>query len=86
MLMTVPSSVFSRRKQRRRSVPFVVVSHGSAAPLLERQAGLRAIQRLDLALLVGTEHDGMLRRVEIKPDDGFQFFGEFRIVADFEGP
>ena len=35
-----------RGEQRRRAVPFVVVRHGSSAALLERQAGLRAIERL----------------------------------------
>ena len=43
-----------RGEQRGRSVPFVVVGHGSAAALLQRQAGLGAVQRLDLALFVDT--------------------------------
>ena len=64
------------REQRGGSVSLVVVGHGSAAPLLQRQPGLRAVQRLDLALLIGAKHDGMFRRVEIEPNDGFQFLGE----------
>ena len=35
-----------RRKQRGCAVSLVVVRHGSAAPLLERQPRLRAVQRL----------------------------------------
>src|SRR5262245_31373106 len=72
-------------KQGCRTVAFVVVGHGSASAFLERKSRLGAIQGLDLALLVCAEHDRMLRWVEIEPDNRFQFFGEFRIVADFEG-
>src|SRR5258708_21092280 len=54
------------REQRGGSVALVVVSHGSATPLLQRQTRLRAVQRLDLALLVGTEDDGVFLRVEVK--------------------
>ena len=36
-------------EQRRCPVAFVVVRHGAAAAFLDRQAGLRTIQRLDLA-------------------------------------
>src|SRR5207248_3216361 len=53
-------------------VSLVVVGHGSAAPLLDRQSRLCSVQRLDLALLVCTKDDGMLRRVEVEPDNGFQ--------------
>src|SRR5215471_9157936 len=72
-------------KQRRCSVLFVVVSHGSASSLLDRQARLCAVQGLDLAFLLGTKHHGMLRRVEIKSHDSLQLFRQVRIVADFEG-
>jgi len=37
------------RKQRGRAVPLVIVGHGSSAALLQRQRGLRSIQRLNLA-------------------------------------
>ena len=73
------------REQSGSSVSFVVVGHGPTAALLQWQAGLRAVQRLDLALLVGAEHDGVLGRVEIETHDGFQFLGELGIVADLEG-
>src|SRR5436305_10090235 len=60
------------RKQGRGSVSLVVVGHGSAAALLDWQSGLCSVQRLDLALLVCTKYDGMLRRVEVESDDSFQ--------------
>src|SRR4029434_6252749 len=40
-------------------VSLVVVGHGSAAPLLNRQSRLGSVQRLDLAFLVCTKDDGM---------------------------
>src|SRR2546430_17524428 len=43
------------RKQRCGSIAFVIVRHCAAAPLLHRQARLRAIQCLDLALLIHTQ-------------------------------
>jgi len=39
-------------KQRCRAIALVVVSHGLAPSLLDRQSRLRAVQRLNLALLV----------------------------------
>jgi hypothetical protein len=41
-----------RRKQCGRTMPLVIVGHCLSTTLLHRQAGLRTIQRLDLALLV----------------------------------
>jgi hypothetical protein len=59
------------------------VGHGAAAPLLDRQSRLCSLQRLNLAFLVCTKDDGMLGRVKVEPDDGFQLFRKFRIVAGF---
>ena len=50
-----------RGEQGRRPVPLVVVGHRPGAPLLQRQAGLGAVERLDLALLVDGKHDGVRR-------------------------
>ena len=74
-----------RGEQSGRAVAFVVVGHGGAASALQRQAGLGTIQSLNLALLVGAQHQRVLRRIEIQADDVFQFLGERRIVADLEG-
>jgi hypothetical protein len=60
-LMTVPRHTCAnqaafcgihRGKQRCRPVAFVVMGHGAATPLLDRQARLRTVQGLDLAFLV----------------------------------
>jgi len=58
-----------RSEEGRCAVPLVVVRHGAGAPALHRQARLGAVERLDLALLVAAEHDGVLGRVEVKPHD-----------------
>src|SRR5438552_2546581 len=43
-------------EQRRYSIAFVVVGHSPGPTFLHRQAGLRAIERLDLAFLVDREY------------------------------
>src|SRR5271169_3753065 len=73
-----------RGKQSGRAVSFVVVRHGGAASALQRQAGLGTIQSLNLALLVGAQHQRVFGRIEIQADDVFQFLREGRIVADLE--
>ena len=55
------------RKQGRRAVALVIVRHRSAAALLQGQAGLGAIQSLNLALFVGAEYNCVLRRIQIQP-------------------
>ena len=42
-----------RREQRGRAVAFVVMGHGAGAALLYRQAGLSAVECLDLRLSIG---------------------------------
>src|SRR5271166_5983759 len=41
-----------RGKQGRGAMPLVIVRHGRAAPFLHRQAGLGAVERLDLRFLI----------------------------------
>src|SRR5580658_8493963 len=62
------------------------MGHRAAAALLYRQAGLRAVQSLYLALLVHPEYDGVLGRIQIKPDYIGELLGKLWIVADFETP
>jgi hypothetical protein len=78
-------------------VSFVIVRHGLAAPGLDRQSGLGAVERLDLALLVNRQHHGVGRRVDARvrpmtgpragsePDDIRQLGGKTRIARAFEG-
>ena len=73
-----------RGEQGRRAVPLIVVRHGSGATLLERQSGLRAVKRLNLALFVDRQDDGVRGRIDIEPDDVAQFVDEARIVGQLE--
>jgi hypothetical protein len=63
----------------------VVVRHRCRATTLEWQTQLRAIQRLNLALLVSAQHNGVFRWIEIQPNDVPELLGEPRIVAELEG-
>src|SRR5260221_7314158 len=72
------------RKQRRRAIAFVVVRHRLSSALLHRQARLRATERLNLAFLVDAEHNRLVGRVEVEPDDVDHFFSEFWIVGELE--
>jgi hypothetical protein len=66
--MTLPSRM-SRAATSRGAVPFVVVGDCADAPLLHWQARLGAGERLDLALLIDRQDDGVVRRIDIEPDD-----------------
>jgi Integrase core domain len=68
----------------RGAMALVVMGHGDQPPLLHRQAGLGAVERLNLAFLVGWQHNGMGRRIDIKGDDITQFLNELRIVGELE--
>ena len=71
-------------EQRRCAMAFVVVGHRAGAALLHRQAGLSAIERLDLRLFVDREDDRMGGRIDIKPDHVAQLVGELRVVGELE--
>ena len=60
-------------EQGRRSVALVIVRHGPATPLFQRQTGLRAIQGLDLALIIHAQHDRLLRKNKYRPTTSVNF-------------
>src|SRR5215813_5867365 len=64
------------------SVALVIVRHRAGAARLQMQARLRAIQRLDLALLIATEHQRMFRRIEVKANNLLEFLSKLGIFAD----
>ena len=59
-----------------RAVSLVVVRHPLRLAGLDRQRRLGAIERLDLRLLVNTEHQRAFGRVEVEPDDIDDLLGE----------
>ena len=73
-----------RRKECGRSVALVIVGLGSSAALLHGKAGLGAVQRLDLALLVEQKNDGMGRRIDIEPYHIAQLLHEPRVIGELE--
>src|SRR5260370_40050575 len=75
-----------RGEQGSGGVALVVVRHGLAAPGLDRQSGLGAVERLDLALFVEREHHGVGRRIDIEPDDVGRFGGKAGIARALKGP
>src|SRR5260370_22819791 len=72
------------RKQRCRPMSLVIMRHRSAAPLLQGQARLCAIQRLDLRLFVERQHHSMGRRVDIETDDIAKLLGKLLVVGQLE--
>ncbi len=59
---------FQRGEQRAGAVPHVVVGPSFGEPGLHRQHLLGPVQRLDLGLLIHTQHDRVLRRRQVQPD------------------
>jgi hypothetical protein len=53
-------------KQRCRAISLVIVGHRARASALQRQARLRAVESLNLALLIATQRQSMLGWIEIK--------------------
>ncbi len=63
-----------RSKEGGGAIAFVIVSERAASPALQRQSGLSAIQRLNLALLIDAKDDGILRWSQIHADDIRELF------------
>ena len=72
-------------EQRRGSVALIIMGHGRAFARLQRQARLRAVERLDLAFLVDRQHDRMAGRRHVKANHVLDFFDEGGIVGLLEG-
>src|SRR5208283_2274002 len=73
-------------KQRGRAIALVVVGHRATPAFLEGQSRLSPVQSLDLTLLIQTQHQRLLRRVEIQPDHVGQLLQKPRIAREFESP
>ena len=73
-----------RGEQCGRAVALVVVRHGPAAPLLDRQSWLGTIECLDLAFLVDAQDQGLVWRVEIKADHIVELFDKMFVAAELE--
>ena len=65
----LPGGDLQGGEQRGGAIPDVVMGALLGMPGLHRQRLLGPVQRLDLGLLVHTQHDRVLRRRQIQPDD-----------------
>ena len=74
-----------RGEQGGGAVPLVIVCHGLAAPGLDRQSRLGAVERLHLALFVKREHHSMGRRIDMEADNVGEVGGKARIARALEG-
>jgi hypothetical protein len=74
------------REQGGDAVADIVVRHGAAAPALERQARLGPVERLDLALFINRQHQGVRRRIDVEADDVSPLLGEVRVGGQLELP
>ena len=73
-------------EQGRGAVAEVIVGNAFGVTQPHRQNGLTALQCLDLALLVHAQHQRIVRRVEIQPDDIAYFLHKERVVGERERP
>ena len=73
-----------RGEQCGRAIALVVVRHGPAFARLQRQAGLSAVERLDLALLIDRDDDRVRRRVHVEADDVLDLGGEGWVAGSLE--
>ena len=80
----LPGGYVEGSKECRRAVTFVVMGHGSSAPLLEGKTWLGAVEGLDLALLVESEDNGPLRGIDVETHHVAQLFNEVRISGQLE--
>ena len=67
--------------EARSAVALVVVRRALGQARPHRQDRRRAVQRLDLGLLVHAQHDGALGRVQVEADDVSDLGHELRIAA-----
>jgi transposase len=73
-----------RGEQGGGAVADVVVGHRPGSALLHRQAWLGAVERLDLALFVDRQHDGMGGGIDVEAHDIAEFLGKLRVVGELE--
>ena len=73
------------RKESRRPVPLIVVSHRAATTLLKRETRLRSLQGLNLTFLIHAQHQRFMRRIQIQAHHIVEFFDKLFIFRQLEG-
>lgn len=80
----VRSNFVVGREQVGRAVPAVVMRPLVRDPGPEREDRRGPVQGLDLRLLIDTEDDGPLRRVQVQPEDVADLGFQFRVGGELE--
>src|SRR5258707_4902006 len=62
----------------------IIMGLGASVTLLQRKRALCALQCLALTLLVATEHQSTLGRIQIEPDYVPEFLFKVRIIGDLK--
>ncbi len=71
-------------KEGHRSMAIVVVGLGAEVPLAQRQARLGAFEGLTLALFITAEHQGPIRRIEVKARHIPKLFLKPKVLGELE--
>src|SRR5260370_32628975 len=62
----------------------IIMGLCATVTLLQRKRALCALQCLALTLLIATEHQSTLRRIQVEPDDVPEFLFKVRIIGDLK--
>src|SRR5258706_6658179 len=73
-------------KKSRRAVAFIVMRHGAATTLLDRQPWLGSFQSLNLALLIHTQHQRFIRWIQVQAHHIIKLLDKLFIFRQLEGP
>src|SRR5258705_13629986 len=76
--------ITQRGKERDGAVADIIMGLGASVTLLQRKGALCALQSLALTLLVATEQQSPLGRIQIEPDDVPEFLLKVRIIGDLK--
>src|SRR5258706_21906 len=73
-------------KESRRAVSFIVMRHGAATTLLDRQPWLGSFQSLNLAFLTHKQHQRFIRWIQVQAHHIVKLLDELFIFRQLEGP
>src|SRR5271166_846885 len=71
-------------EERDGAVANIIMGLGASVTLLQRKRALCALQCLALTLLVATEHQSTLGRIQVEPDDVPELLFKVRIIGDLK--
>ena len=81
----MPLKIIQRGEQGNGAMADIIVRLRADMPDSQRQSRLSAFEGLNLAFFIATEHQCLIRRIQIQPNDVPKFLFEVWIVGQFEG-